>query len=185
MNEGLLWNYAIYHFSPTPRLSATLAVSSECLSSLPIITLLLKRRAVYTCCQRPFNTATPVLNCTVFLGNQDLVSKATRADIIYANTLHAWRRITMTKILRDRMELRIETHQVRQEHDSSVLFRVKQQFASWYSQPEARPPVGPHKWHELHLQSSPHLPCGFSRCRRCSLFEMLLTLVRGNPGTAL
>jgi hypothetical protein len=138
--------------SSTTRLSATLAVSSECLSSLPIITLLLKRRAVYTCCQRPFNTATPVLNCTVFLGNQDLVSKATRADIIYANTLHAWRRITMTKILRDRMELRIETHQVRQEHDSSVLFRVKQQFASWYSQPEARPPVGPHKWHELHLQ---------------------------------
>jgi len=67
--------------------------------------------SVYTCRQRPFNTTTPVLNCTVFLESQDLVSKATRADIIHANTLHAWRRITMTKILRGRMELRIEFHE--------------------------------------------------------------------------
>ena len=105
------------YISPTPqqpRLSATLAVSSECLSSLPIIALLLMRRALSTRVANDLpssNTATPVLNCTVFLESQDLVSKATRADIIHANTLHAWRRITMTKILRGRMELRIEVHE--------------------------------------------------------------------------
>jgi hypothetical protein len=79
----------------------------------------------------------------------------------------------------------IETHQVYQEHDSSVLFVSSNNSQVGYAtltltQPEARPPVGPQiNGMSCTCRSSPHLPCGFSHCRRCSLFEMAANFSQG------